>query len=159
MLGVLLCCFDKLPGIKPGRTFDDPVQYDRGHPFAVADDDIGRFLREVFDEVDAFEDVSQLVQQRIDLRVHLLPAFGPDGLLHHAAVAFGQGVVFVAVSGISVGGDSRRPQQLVGDASQGGHDDDYRFVLRLDNLFDIQDAFRGTYGCSAKFQYFHFLNK
>jgi len=44
----------------------------------------------------------------------------------------------------------RGAYQLVGDATQGRHDHNHWLGLRLDNPFYLQDAFYGTYGCSAK---------
>ena len=45
--------------------------------------------------------------------------------------------------------------QFVGDTSQGGYDYDGGLLLRLYNLFNAENAARGTYGRPAEFHYFH----
>ena len=41
--------------------------------------------------------------------------------------------------------------QLVGNSAQCRYYDNHRLLFSLNNLFNTQNAFYGTYGCSPKF--------
>ena len=71
-------------------------------------------------------------------------------------MAVGHFFEFHLIRQIARHGQARRPDKFIGDAAQSGHHHDDRLFFSLNNLLDIQDAFCGTYGCSSKFQYFHF---
>lgn len=50
-------------------------------------------------------------------------------------------------------------KQLVGDAAKGA-DDDYNLLMfgfPLDNALQAENGLYGTNGCSAEFQYFHYV--
>ncbi len=135
----------------------DHVRHDkRGDALAIAHNRVGSLRRKVVDEIHASEDVSKLVEQSHDPLLHLdAEHLVGDYPLYHVQMArydFGK---FSLVSDIPFGSHRRGGQQLVGNASQGGYDNDYGLVDSLYYFLYTQNAIHGTYGCPAELQNFH----
>ena len=128
----------------------------RRDQLAVGHDRVGGLLRQIADEIDALEDALELLEQAVyGLQYsHLLVDIVDHGV-DHAVVAFHHLGIRVEIADIASNSLTRRCNQLVGNATQSRDYDDDALALCFDDFLDIQNAFYGTYGCSAKLHYLH----
>ena len=106
-------------------------------------------------------DALQLVEEGIDLGQHGCTTclVGNDGI-YHLVVAVDDGVILLTPLLVALLADVGHSDEFVSDAVEGAYHNYDRalFGFCLNDVFQAQDAWNGTYGRSAEFQYFHSLS-
>ena len=158
MLAVLALGFDEVAGVEPLRIVHQGGHDAAAQTLTIAHDGVESLAAQVVYQEYAEENALQLVKKG----VYLAEQGGAlAGVAYHGAnhvvmaglhLSEGHGIALVALAG-----HFRGSYQLVGDAAEGTHHHYYGLVggCLLYNLFQIKNTLYGTYGCSAKFHYFH----
>ena len=152
----LSLCLDELAAVIPFR----PV-YQRGHntaadAFAIADNGCLCLGAEVANQEHALIDAAQLFKMSLDNGLECLPvAAGRNNGTYHVLMTLHNLQKCLLVNGVASLCLLGCLYQLICNSAQGTDNHNDGFGLGLNNLLYIQNTIRGTYGCSAKFQYFH----
>ena len=149
---------DEVAAVIPLSAIDERGHDMRAEPLAIADDGRLRLGAQVVDEENAIVYGAQLLEQLVERQEQggSFLTVGDNGV-DHVVMSLQHGLELVFPCLVALKGQLGCGYQLVGDASQCAHHNDHLFFFSLYNLLQAQNAFYGTYGCSAKFHYFHFL--
>ena len=148
-------CLDEPTGIVMLGPVDNPADNQRGETLAVADNRVEGLYRQVFNERHAFENISQLIEQRLYERQKFVSLMRIDSAMYHGNVPIYDFTKTVFISITAFHCDFGRANEFIGYSPQRRNHYNNRLPTTLDYMFDTRHALYRADRRASEFQYFH----